>query len=495
MASSAQGTFAISTGVATTQQSVTGLTFKPNLALFWYSIATGGDGAVDGNSGIGFGVAVSSSSRRATFSGWVDGATTNTDRHANIMHDAACIAICTLSGTPALDGLADFVSFNNDGFTLVIDDQFSAGYIIHYLALSVTNAELATITEPAATGSQEYNISSFLPNAAMIFSAGNAGLNVVDNDGVAQGLFIGAGDGTRQVVTGCANGYSSSAAQDTNFYSNALVLVRQVAKSDVAQASLTTLDADGITLNWTARASTGTQYFVLMLKATGAYVDEYVTATDLNDHPESGFGFAPTALFGAHINTISGGDDTRSMTIGGGIGATARSCVGAMMAGAGGSVQVSYWQELDEIGATYDSAAVLIALMDVVSFDADGWTHKMDDADAVAALGWMLAIKTLPAHTVTSSTPNSGSTAGGTSITNLAGTGFVATPTVTYGGTSATGVGFTSATQLTCTTPAHAAGQVNVVVTNPDQQTGTGTLIFEYITPVKPANRVILLGG
>lgn len=480
-ATAKQGTFQISTGVATTQQSITGVGFKPNLVLFWYSLNTSGaDAAVDGNSGIGFGAATSSSNRRATFSGWVDAAASGTDKHANSMHDDSCIVIDTLSGTPALDGLADFVSFDSGGFTLVIDDQFSAGYTIHYLALSVDVATLATITEPAATGSQEYNISSFQPELALIFSAGNGSLNVIENDGVAQGLFIGAGDGTRQIVTGCANNYSASSAQDTNYYSASQILVRQTNKSDVAQASLTTLDADGITLNWAARATTGSQYFVLMLQSTGVYVDAYVTATDTSNHAETGFGFAPTALFGAHINTVSGGDDTRSMTIGGGTGPTARSCVGAMMAGAGASVQVSYWQELDEIGAIYDSTAAVIALMDVVSLDADGWTHVMDDADAVASLGWMIAIATLPAPTVTTCTPANGPIAGGTSITDLAGTGFVNGATVTFGGTSATGVTFVSSIKLTCTTPAHTAGAVNIVVTNPDTQTGTLTNGFTY---------------
>jgi hypothetical protein len=37
-----------------------------------------------------------------------------------------------------------------------------------------------------------------------------------------------------------------------------------------------------------------------------------------------------------------------------------------------------------------------------------------------------------------------------------------------------------SGTQMTATTPAHAAGAVNVVVTNPDTQTGTLTSGYTY---------------
>ncbi len=86
-----------------------------------------------------------------------------------------------------------------------------------------------------------------------------------------------------------------------------------------------------------------------------------------------------------------------------------------------------------------------------------------------------------PAPTVTSITPNTGSSAGGTSVT-IAGTGFVAGATVSLGGTAATAVNVGSSTSITATTPAHAAGAVNVVVTNPDTQSGTLTNGYTYTT-------------
>jgi len=72
---------------------------------------------------------------------------------------------------------------------------------------------------------------------------------------------------------------------------------------------------------------------------------------------------------------------------------------------------------------------------------------------------------------------------GGTSVLIL-GTDFVATPTVTFGGTAATSVILGGGTQLMVVTPAHAAGAVDVVVTNPDGQSGTKVGAFTYYTPV-----------
>src|SRR5216684_963955 len=89
------------------------------------------------------------------------------------------------------------------------------------------------------------------------------------------------------------------------------------------------------------------------------------------------------------------------------------------------------------------------------------------------------------APTVTSVSPSSGAVAGGTAVT-ITGTNFVTGATVTFGGTGATNVVVVSATQITATTAAHAAGAVNVVVTNPDTQTGTLTNGFTYTSASAP---------
>ena len=84
------------------------------------------------------------------------------------------------------------------------------------------------------------------------------------------------------------------------------------------------------------------------------------------------------------------------------------------------------------------------------------------------------------APTVSSVSPSSGPAVGGTSIT-VSGTGFVSGATVTVGGSACSSVAFSSATSLTCTTPAGSAGAANVVVTNPDSQTGTGVGAFTFV--------------
>ena len=84
------------------------------------------------------------------------------------------------------------------------------------------------------------------------------------------------------------------------------------------------------------------------------------------------------------------------------------------------------------------------------------------------------------APTVTSVTPSSGVAIGGTAVT-IAGTGFSAGASVTFGGMPATTVVVVNPTTITAVTPARAAGLVNVVVTNTDASgSGTGTGVFTY---------------
>jgi len=83
---------------------------------------------------------------------------------------------------------------------------------------------------------------------------------------------------------------------------------------------------------------------------------------------------------------------------------------------------------------------------------------------------------------VSAISPAGGTTSGGTAIT-LTGNSFVAGATVSVGGSAATSVVVSSATRITAVTPAHAAGKVNVVVTNPDTSSATLTNGYFYAPP------------
>jgi hypothetical protein len=80
--------------------------------------------------------------------------------------------------------------------------------------------------------------------------------------------------------------------------------------------------------------------------------------------------------------------------------------------------------------------------------------------------------------TFTSISPAAGALTGGQNVT-ITGTGFQAGITTTIGGSTCTPISNTS-TQINCTTTSRAAGAVNVVITNTDTQSATGTNAYTY---------------
>lgn len=80
---------------------------------------------------------------------------------------------------------------------------------------------------------------------------------------------------------------------------------------------------------------------------------------------------------------------------------------------------------------------------------------------------------------VLSVAPEEGGIAGNDAVT-ITGTNFAAGAKVSFGSVEATEVKFVSSNKITAKTPAHAAGPVDVVVTNPDGQKGTLSGKFTY---------------
>jgi Bacterial Ig-like domain (group 3)/Autotransporter beta-domain/IPT/TIG domain len=82
--------------------------------------------------------------------------------------------------------------------------------------------------------------------------------------------------------------------------------------------------------------------------------------------------------------------------------------------------------------------------------------------------------------TIGTVTPSSGPNSGGTSVT-ISGSSFTGATVVTFGGVAATSFTVNSATQITATTPTHAIGAVDVVVTAPGGGV-TGSGAYTYVT-------------
>ena len=129
------------------------------------------------------------------------------------------------------------------------------------------------------------------------------------------------------------------------------------------------------------------------------------------------------------------------------------------------------WNSATSITATVPSNNTAGA-KDVVIINNDGQTATRVGAYTYAA-----------APTVTSVAPASGSTAGTNTVT-VQGTDFTGATVVNFGVTAATPFTVNSATKITATAPAHAAGLVDVTVTTPGGISATSSSDqYTYVTP------------
>lgn len=113
------------------------------------------------------------------------------------------------------------------------------------------------------------------------------------------------------------------------------------------------------------------------------------------------------------------------------------------------------------------------------SYYVYGITNDGVNGQVSAYSGGTLTVNAVPVISISGIVPNAGTALGGTDVT-ISGSNFQSGATITFDGISATDIVFVGSGTLTAKTPAHAAGMVDVMVTNPDTTSDTLVNGFTY---------------
>ena len=140
-----------------------------------------------------------------------------------------------------------------------------------------------------------------------------------------------------------------------------------------------------------------------------------------------------------------------------------------------GGISVTYGSGSDYVNLFFNNYSYLPGPINLVKINC-GWTPstRFDVNSSTPSY--------VDALTLSSVSPASGSTAGGTSIT-ITGTNLTGATGITVGGVACTAFNAVSSTSATCTTPAGTAGTVSVLVTTAGGTNSANTL-FTYAAPV-----------
>jgi hypothetical protein len=251
--------------------------------------------------------------------------------------------------------------------------------------------------------------------------------------------------------TGTNLGGSAVTITGTNFTGATAVTFGGVPATNVTVLTATTITA-------TTPAGTGTVNVAVTTPAgtgTGTNLYTYVTQ-------------APPTVTGINPNggSIANGGDTAGGTQ---VTITGTNFAGATSVTIGGNP------------ATFVTVVSPTQIKATTPAHAPGAVNVVVTTPAGTGTGTNLFTYVQGPPTVTGISPASGPIAGGTAVT-IAGTNFTGATSITIGGNAPTAVTVVSATSITATTTAHAAGAVNVVVTTP-AGTGTGTNLFTFVAP------------
>lgn len=387
--SMAHGALTWTTGAAGTTFTVSGLSFQPKAIIAWImGTARTTDGAETNYWDVSIGFATSTSDRRCIISEADNGA-----------GSAACATgylttcLLALSDSGASDqGRLDVSSIASDGFVLVVDAQAVAAMRVLWVALGgsdITNVATGEISEPAATGTQDYTSAGFQPDVVLF--AGSKQTSADGRAAIDDGCCFGAADASANQFVFAVNSDDGSGTMDTDRYGlsgECLATIVEAGGNPDARAALTTMLSTGFTLNWLARATTNRKSIYLAIKGgswkVGTYTIDMTTAT--NTTSVSGLSFQPVGCLQAThwTSAQSAGSSTTQAYLGLGSFTSTSSRQGstAWDQDAAGSAAIMHSVEYDQVLTVPNNTPAIDASVDVSAVAADGFTMIVDDASA-----------------------------------------------------------------------------------------------------------------
>lgn len=246
---------------------VTSVGFQPDAVLFAH---TGAAATVDSNNnifGLGFGAATSNGDQACITIKESD-AVASGGRPTQLFYDTACIAFQS-AGAGAFGWSAFAQDFDANGFDLDITGTTTANEEIGYLALSFGGAAytLESFVAPTSTGTEAKTGFGFVPQFGLIAASSRTTANDIGFD-VASCASVGFGafDDSLARTQSLRINNAADPTDTAEIASNAAFSVGSNTALNATRAALSSFDADGWTLNFSAVSGSATRYWALAVE-------------------------------------------------------------------------------------------------------------------------------------------------------------------------------------------------------------------------------------
>ena len=260
---------AVGTGTANTStgtKAYTGTGFQPDFVMTGHMSTSSAPPVTLTGGRLGIGAAATGGSG-AAYIGEVDGVASS---------DVVCYAnsgVVFAQGNPsaAVAIVASLSSFDADGFTFNFTTVSGSAIQFIWLALKGGRYNVLSDTQKTSTGTQAKTGFGFQPTGLLFF--GNNKALSASADSTLQKLSMGATDGTNQGAT-WEQGTDAVNPTDENSATVTSAVLRHATNPSTtdAEAVISSLDADGYTLNWTTADATTRDFIAVAFGSAGAPV-------------------------------------------------------------------------------------------------------------------------------------------------------------------------------------------------------------------------------
>lgn len=251
------GTFNTGTGAVTSTVEVNlTCSCQPDLVIFVGGAddTTGGDAS---STAYSIGAATGATERFAIAGAGTQGAAT-----ADTARYQTSSQIYVKQSTSAVVQSLDLTSMDADGFTVDITATDSTSRVVGFVAFSGIDAKIGSISAATGTGSQESNVTSWTPDALILASIGDT---TSDSVLVHSRISWGAGTGASEEGVVSVTDEDNVARTDATrmLHLDKIYGVPGIGGTTyLSAADLTSLDADGFTLNY---SDVGTAYDIFYI--------------------------------------------------------------------------------------------------------------------------------------------------------------------------------------------------------------------------------------
>lgn len=258
------GTFNAKTG--TGDQALTGVGFKPDVALFLQEEIAGDDSS-NPHISFGMGAAVSSTKRWSNYVDSEDNATTS-DTYRTQVTDKCITIRRSTSGSDR--GTADFKTFDSDGLTLDWTTAATVASRIHFLALKGGQYDVGSFNQATSTGNQGVTGVGFEPKGTL-FTTVNAATNASTQAENHFSLGVGISSTERRCIwSGDDDAVTTTITDQDSDQTKCFKCMTPGTPTTDTEADYVSNDADGFTIDNVTAHATSREILYLAFGAAAA---------------------------------------------------------------------------------------------------------------------------------------------------------------------------------------------------------------------------------